>query len=718
MLTSHLRPFSTAFTNSSVLYRTAFAALLVASISANDAMALPTGGVVNGGSATITQTSPSSLVVNQASNRAIIDWRSFNINNGESTHFNQPSASAVALNRIHDGNPSQILGSLTATGKLVLVNPNGVFFGAGSRVDVSGLVASTADMSNADFMAGKTNFNIAGRADASIINKGTITAAEGGLVALVAPAVQNDGVIQARAGAVRIGSAETFTVDFYGDNLYSFALGSKTTKAGKDQDGNDLKSAVENNGTISAQGGTIVLTANAAKDIVTNAVNNTGVIEATSARMVNGTIVLGGGEGKVRVAGKLDASGNAAGEKGGNITVTGKDIALESATVDASGSIGGGTVKIGGDYQGGGDLQRAETVWVDERSLINVSALDNGNGGTAIVWSDLYTQFNGLIKANGGANGGNGGLVETSSQDILGVEGLVDATALLGQAGLWLLDPRNVLITSDSNSGVSGAPNYAPNTGSIFTPVRVNTGSITTALGAGTNVSVTTGLAGSLGSQDGNIWVQNDIVWSGAGSLLLTAFNNINIGRSALIFGAPTGVVLNGVTINSTGAGGVTMNAGNTITVDAALLGTASRIQTNSGAINLTAGNSIRLNAGTGGVGQINSTSGNITLTATSGDVNLGVGQVNGGSGVTTLKAGRDVLLGTTLVGGAKALSGTGNIFVDAARDIKLTSGVAGLSTIESTGGNVSLKAGRDTLLTGASSVKAGGDVTVDTARA
>jgi|CXWL01.1.fsa_nt_gi filamentous hemagglutinin family protein len=475
-------------------------------LQASNASANPTGATVVSGGISINTPQVGQLVVNQSTNQAVINWHNFDIGSGESTQFIQPSSNSVALNRITDGNPTQILGNLSANGKLMIVNGSGVFFGANSHVDVAGLIASTSDTTDADFLAGKTNLSIAGKPDASIVNKGSITAAQGGLVALIAPNVRNDGVIQANLGTVALASAETASVDFYGDNLYSFALDKETTSAA-----GDSKSAIENNGIISVGGGKVLLTAKVAKNVVDNVINNTGIIEANSAHMEGGTVVLDGGDGNVRVAGKIDASG----KTGGKVTVTGENIALAAADINASGANGGGSVKIGGDYQGKGSTPHAKTVTVDANSKINVSATDTGNGGTSIVWSDEVTDFNGSILGTGGVNGGNGGLAEVSSKGELGYNGSADLHATNGNAGLLLLDPNSLFIGS-------WADHY------IGTDHFVNADSIVAALNGGTNVLATTHY-GDAPADVNNLSVLSDIIWAGEGSLTLLANNNIII---------------------------------------------------------------------------------------------------------------------------------------------------------------------------------------------
>ena len=108
---------------------------------------------------------------------------------------------------------------LSANGNIAIVNPNGVYFSSGARVDVAGLVASTANIRNEDFMAGRLDFNTPGNHSARIVNDGYITAHEAGLVGLVAPYVENNGTIEARLGRVHLASGDRFTIDFHGDGL-------------------------------------------------------------------------------------------------------------------------------------------------------------------------------------------------------------------------------------------------------------------------------------------------------------------------------------------------------------------------------------------------------------------------------------------------------------------------------------------------------------------
>ena len=141
------------------------------------------------------------MTVNQSSSNAAINWQSFNIGKGEAVRFVQPNSSSVALNRVLGSDPSSILGSLSANGKVFLVNPNGILFGKGSQVNVNGLVASTLAITDNDFMSG--NYRFSGSGDGTILNQGSINA-DGGYVALLGVNVGNQGVISAKLGTVAL----------------------------------------------------------------------------------------------------------------------------------------------------------------------------------------------------------------------------------------------------------------------------------------------------------------------------------------------------------------------------------------------------------------------------------------------------------------------------------------------------------------------------------
>src|SRR5882757_2645556 len=322
------------------------------------AIAGPNGGTVVGGSATIQGQGTANVTVNQFSQNAIVNWNTFNIGVGERTQFVQPNSSSIILNRVTGGQgPSQILGTIDANGRVFVVNRDGFIFGAGAVINTAGFLATTSDIKNDDFMAGRYNFSIPGRADASIVNMGTITATNGGFAGLVAPGVRNSGTITANLGTVVLGAGNIFTLDFYGDKLITLGVNDQIAGNVKDvATGQTLKSLITNDGKLKANGGRVELTAAAARQVVDSVINTSGVIEANSVGMKDGQIILAAatastkGDGlptqTVRISGKLSAAGKKAGTKGGTILVTG-------ANIDASGREGGGKVMIGGDWGGG-----------------------------------------------------------------------------------------------------------------------------------------------------------------------------------------------------------------------------------------------------------------------------------------------------------------------------------------------------------------------------
>jgi filamentous hemagglutinin family protein len=528
-------------------------------LAAGPALAGPDGGTVVGGSATITGQGSATVTINQTSNRAIINWQQFNIGAGELTQFNQPGSSSVALNRVTGGlGPSEILGTLRANGRVFVVNRDGIYFGPNAVVDTAGFLATTSDIRNDDFMAGRYNFNIPGRPDASIVNQGVITAHNAGFAALVAPGVRNTGTITATLGTVGLAAGNTFTLDLYGDKLITLAVGDQIAAEVRDvHTGLPLSSLVENAGRINANGGRVELTAAAARRVVDSVINNSGVIEANSIGTRGGEIVLsaatadskpaGAPPQTVRIGGTLSAAGKKSGEKGGKIVVQGENIQVSGARIDVSGRAGGGTVLIGGDWGGGTPdqslvanpsarlesqrVRTAATVTVDSGTTINASATESGNGGKVILWADERMSFSGAIAARGGPNGGDGGFVEVSGKHNLSYLGTVDLRAPSGSAGTLLLDPTSITIWS----GDGEAP-----LGSTITRAKLEDDL------AASNVVISTN---SSGEGLGNITVASGFTWGDRSnnSLTLAAHNDITVNENA--------------TITNVGAGNLTLRA-------------------------------------------------------------------------------------------------------------------------------------------------------------
>jgi filamentous hemagglutinin family protein len=305
------------------------AALCAAGLSSPAVLAGPTDGRVVAGTAEI-RTNGRQTDILQSSDRTVIDWRSFSIDAGEAVYFRQTPTQA-ALNRVTGDQASRIHGTLAGNGTVILLNPNGILFGPTARVDVGSFVASTSQLSNDSFMSGgKLEFTAPATLGGSIVNQGTISARDGGLVALVAPHVRNDGLIWARLGRVVLGSGSSFELDLTGDRLVSFKVRDADLEQLSDVNGNRVGARIEHGGSTLADGGKIVVvSAQAAKDVVDQAINLRGLLRAdTVGRDARGQIVLEAHGGRVALGGELLAMGREAGQAGGTISILADAIAF------------------------------------------------------------------------------------------------------------------------------------------------------------------------------------------------------------------------------------------------------------------------------------------------------------------------------------------------------------------------------------------------------
>ncbi len=391
--------------------------------------AAPVGGVVVGGEAQISRTG-GDVTIHQGTDRAAIDWERFDIDTGETTRFIQPSASSAALNRVTGStDASRIAGNLQSNGHVVLLNPNGVVFERGSRVDVGGLIASSADTDAARFMQGGTlKLDRPGNPNAVIINHGDITARDAGLVGMVAPNVENHGAIRAKLGKVALAAGDTAEIDLYGDGLISVQASDAVTKQ-----------LVRNTGSIDAAGGEILLTAAHGRQLIDNLVRVSGELRAPSVTQQGGRIIISGERATVDVSARMDASG--------------EQVA--------------GRVLIGGTYQGRDEsIPNAAHTILHKPAIITANAT-NGKGGEVIVWADDTADVNGTIEAKG-ANTTQGGFVETSGKQTLLLREDINVNT---NGGTWLIDPQD--ITIDATLG----GNIITGLGSNHVVVHTNNGS-------------------------------------------------------------------------------------------------------------------------------------------------------------------------------------------------------------------------------------------------
>nr|WP_315186791.1 YDG domain-containing protein [uncultured Albidiferax sp.] len=583
---------------------------------------LPQGGVVTQGAATLQGAGSSSapvLNVNQTSQRAVIHWNTFNLGSAATVNFNQPNAQSATLNRVLDMNPSQIFGHINAPGQVTLINPAGVYFSPSAVLDVGALTATSMNQTDADFMAGKAMFSRNG-ATGSVVNEGTLTAAQ--TIALLAPEVRNQGTVT--ASAVAMAAGESIQLNF---DAFSRLASLSVTPS-------QIQTLVENRTAVLASGGQIILSATALRGLQASVVNS-GQIDASSLTAQGGRIVL----------------------EGDNIQL------VPGSSLNASGATGGGTVLVGGDWQGSGSMVQATTVTLAQGATIDASATQSGDGGKVVLWSDVHnangsTTVNGRIAASGVAAGGQ---VETSGHTLVMDTAQVQAGGQ-AQAGLWLIDPYNYTIGAGQAATISAS------------------------LSAGTSVTVdtsldvpATGSSGNVGDA-GNIAVNANISKTGGvdTTLTLRAHNDIVVASNVAISASTNrlNVVFNS-DLDGSGAGAIKLNTGSGITSN------GGNITLGGGAAGDGLGNALGSTGNPVGIALVgaalNAGGGNVALRGTGANDSYGI-DIRSSSTLVTNGAGTVTLTG---IGGA----GTADAVVGVNIDSSTVSTASGAITVNGTGG-------------------------------
>ncbi|NDP59739.1 MAG: filamentous hemagglutinin N-terminal domain-containing protein, partial [Oxalobacteraceae bacterium] len=528
------------------------------SLTASFAQAAPAGGEVIAGSGNIAQ-SGHTTTITQTSQNLSLNWQRFDITRQETVNFAQPSASAIAVNRIFDTNGSQILGRLNANGQVYLINPNGILFGQGAQVNVGALVASTLNVNDANLIGNVRQFSGAGTG--SLVNLGTINAARGGYVALLGNTVSNQGTITAPLGTVALGAGNAVTLNFNGNSLVRMQV-----------DQSVLNSLAENGGLIKADGGLVVMNAGAKNALLASVVNNTGKIEARTVENHEGTIILLGGmeAGTVHVDGTLDASAPTGGNGGfvetsaaqvnvaGNVKITtaapagtvghwlidpvdftiattggdisgtdlGNLLASNSITVQtASGTNAAGNLY--GATGSNGDIHVNDTVsWASSNTLtldawrnININksitatgasgklALKYGQGATDGVMGEIAATYNvnASVNLKAGNNfstqlGSTGSVKNYTVITSLGTQGSTTATDLQGISGGLA---SNFVLGGNIDASMTSTWNA----GAGFTPIGLETTTVDYGHGPYTSTQTTpfTGIFDGLGHTISNL---------------------------------------------------------------------------------------------------------------------------------------------------------------------------------------------------------------------
>ncbi len=438
---------------------TAVAALMILS---RPALAGPAGGSVVQGSAAISQ-SGSVTNINQSTNKAIINWQGFSIGANETVNFNQPSSAAATLNRVIGNETSVISGALNANGQIFIVNSAGVLFGKGAQVNVGGLVASTLDITNENFMAG--NYSFAGSSAASVVNQGRIHAGSGGYVALLGKTVSNDGVISAKLGTVAMASGDKITLNFDGNSLLDVTIDQGT-----------LNALVANGGLVKADGGTVIMTAKAADAVLSAQVNNTGVIQARTIAALQGgsgtqvakkgSIKLLADGGTVKVSGKLDASAPKGGD-GGFIETSGDKVQIADSAVVTTTSADG---QSGNWLIDPTDFTISAGAAAQTASGIGASTLLGNlkNGDITIVTASSGTA-NGDININAALDWSSTSPTPSAHSLTLAAANNIDVNAPItwSSGTLTLNAGANVYVNAVMTAPATGTANFVANYGHV-----------------------------------------------------------------------------------------------------------------------------------------------------------------------------------------------------------------------------------------------------------
>lgn len=601
------------------------------SLGASSVDAMPEGGVVRSGSGSVTQNGKE-MTIRQDSGRLAMDWTGFSVGKDETVRFQQPGKDALALNRVTGNQQSFIDGSLLSNGHVLLVNPNGVVIGKNASIDVGGLVASTAQVKD-NFMKEFGNstgaFRLGGISDGKIINEGTIQA-EGGLVALHAAKVENSGTISNTGGSAVLAAADTLTLTPDADGKLNFTV-----------DGKAAEASALNKGAITADGGTIVMTADSASDVMSTVVNNSGTLQARTLRKnEKGQILLEGGDkGQVEVSGTLDASGTEEGQSAGNIKVIGeKTIVHDGTNLLARGNVDGGKIETSGDVLNLGDNLNIDAsgnrgshgTWLLDPLEVVIS--ESKPSGADHEYGTIVGDTNGKTKNNVIYNDPPSGQNANNSYN---------STTWINskQVGTILSKGTDVMIQAISSSGAASITLESPIDITVSSSASKNP---TFTLEANRNITINQNITAESGGKGLNIMLNADTDGDNIGAVIMNAdvttnggwFKSATGGNVTHTYGTSDVDKKNYGTYNGVKVGGGPNHDESTVGTyfggkDTAKQAENRFIKTNGGAITLNGEVAIGLNGGT------------LTLDTGGGDLTV-TGLINSGNSYKAYIYGTD----------------------------------------------------------------------------
>jgi filamentous hemagglutinin family protein len=421
-------------------------------------------GTVDPSAVNFDRSVPNTLTVSTSLDKLILNFQSFNIEPTETVNFIQQFSTDSILNRVLGNEISNIFGNLFATGNIILINPNGINIGSGANINVASLIASTLDISNQDFLKGNYNFFKNGES-AFLINQGNIIIRNGGYVCLLSQAIENQGLIQADLGTVVLASGEKMTLALDDLNDISVVIDEGVKEVVLGPDGKKIDSAIKNTGTISANGGKVILTAKVLNKVFDYAINNEGVVEAKKLVSSNGVVELIAEGAPIYNIGKIEAGEVKVSAPGTNFInkgiiisngipelPNGGRISIEAGTILQQGLISANALE--GGTAGEVTLVSETSTVLDENSATEAKALGIvGNGGKIRIDStggNTVVNKGAVIDVSAGAIAGNAGYIEVSAFDQLGFYGVLNGRAPPGyNVATVLFDPTNIIIQSD-----------------------------------------------------------------------------------------------------------------------------------------------------------------------------------------------------------------------------------------------------------------------------
>ncbi len=521
---------------------------------------LPVGGQVTAGSAKIAP-SNSVLAITQNTDRAAINWQSFNVGAQAKVNITQPSSSSVLLNRIMGNSASQIFGQINANGHVIMSNPAGMYFSPTAMVDVGSFTATTHGISDADFMAGGSKFTRQG-ATGKIVNEGRISAALSGYVALLAPEVRNSGLVMAKLGTVALASGEAFELEFDKQSRLTNIMVTPSS----------IAALVENRQAVHAPGGLIILSAQAAHQLQNGVVKNSGTVLASGVVNQGGVIRLSASHHIVNTGAILaDAAPNSSADGGTIIMMA--ELNQADSSVEVGGTLSAKAGELGG--KGGFIETSASTVTVQPGTRV-VTLSPKGMTGT---WLVDPTDFS--IESGAGAQTGSSIGVDTLQNNLANTSVSISTNNTVG-----------------SNSGdlnVNASVSWSASTTLSLSAYRnVNVNAAITATGANSGVNMTAKVGGASGSivLGANVSTVGSQTFNGSVSLNASQVNVSSLGGGVSILGGVspvsgasnftvasetasniTGIISGSTKLIKDGNGTLALPAGNTYTGGTVLMG-------------------------------------------------------------------------------------------------------------------------------------------------